>query len=413
MGPRKDIQIDEEFQALISPLSDEERQQLQSNLIEEGCRDPLVTWNGVLLDGHNRLAICQEFGISYKTAEIALTDRTAAFVWIIKNQFGRRNLTDYQRAELALRLKAVLAEDAKARQRGGRGGALLSPNSDEATTVGRTDDAVAKAAGVGRDTIHKVAKIQADGAPELQDKARAGGVSIHAAAAIATIPDLDEQRRIAELSDKEIVQKAKEIRQRQADERRSERVEAAQALTAESLNGDTLGRFPVIYADPPWRYDFAPTDSRKIENAYPTMDLEDIKALPVDGVCHDDAVLFLWATSPKLPEAFAVMEAWGFTYRTCMVWVKDKIGMGYYARQKHELLLIGARGNLPVPEPGNRPPSVIEAPRGEHSKKPDETYGIIEAMYPEYTRLELFARRTREGWASWGNQVRSTTSTNA
>ena len=135
------------------------------------------------------------------------------------------------------------------------------------------------------------------------------------------------------------------------------------------------------------------------------MTLDEICALPVSGVAASDAVLFLWATSPKLPEAFRVLEAWGFTYKTCMVWVKDKIGMGYYARQKHELLLIATRGNIPTPAPSDRPPSVIEATRLEHSAKPIEFYEAIERMYPTLERLELFSRSPRHGWAVWGNQA--------
>ncbi len=163
------------------------------------------------------------------------------------------------------------------------------------------------------------------------------------------------------------------------------------------------GVYNLIYADPPWTYEFSQTHSREIENQYPTMKLEDIREIAVPVA--DDAVLFLWATSPKVTEAASVIEAWGFTYRTCMVWVKDKIGMGYYARQRHELLFIAIRGTPPVPEPANRPDSVISAPRQEHSRKPEQVYGIIEAMYPGYEKLELFARKQREGWTPWGNEI--------
>src|SRR5690606_19179833 len=101
-----------------------------------------------------------------------------------------------------------------------------------------------------------------------------------------------------------------------------------------------------------------------------------------------------------------VIDAWGFDYRTCMVWVKDRIGMGYYARQRHELLLIAKRGNFPVPDPEDRPDSVIDAPLGQHSAKPDVVYELIERMYPTVERkVELFARRPRDGWAAWGNQA--------
>jgi N6-adenosine-specific RNA methylase IME4 len=134
------------------------------------------------------------------------------------------------------------------------------------------------------------------------------------------------------------------------------------------------------------------------------MTLDDICALGVGELAADDAVLFMWATSPKLAEAMRVIEAWGFTYRTCAVWVKDKIGMGYYVRQQHELLLIAARGELPVPQPADRVSSVIHADRTEHSAKPEEFYELIEGMYPEYRRIELFSRAPRDGWEGWGNQ---------
>lgn len=169
-------------------------------------------------------------------------------------------------------------------------------------------------------------------------------------------------------------------------------------------------RYAILYVDPPWQYEGAESGTRQIENQYGTMPLDDIKRLKVPAA--DDAVLFFWVTSPKLADGLAVLRAWEFDYRTCMVWVKDKIGMGYYARQQHELLLIAKRGELPVPAPENRPSSVFDGTRSEHSAKPEHVYELIEAMYPEYERsedatdfCELFARGTRKGWAPWGNEV--------
>lgn len=193
------------------------------------------------------------------------------------------------------------------------------------------------------------------------------------------------------------------------DEKRQERVENILRITEENKElNEGLGVFNLIYADPPWHYEHVETENRAIENHYPTMNLLDILNMPIYKLANDDAVLFLWATSPKLFEAMAVMGAWGFNYRTCMVWVKDKIGMGYYARQRHELLLIGTRGTLPVPLPSNRPDSVIESPRGQHSEKPVKAYELIEKMYPEYRKIELFSRNIREGWHGWGNQYGDT-----
>lgn len=170
-------------------------------------------------------------------------------------------------------------------------------------------------------------------------------------------------------------------------------------------------RYAILYADPPWRYDFAETaESRQVENQYGTMSLEAIKALPVPAAA--DCVLFMWATSPKLPEAVDVVRAWGFGYKTCAVWVKDKIGMGYYFRQQHELLFVAVRGEPPVPLPALRPSSVITGERGTHSAKPSVVYDLIETMYPEYDRsddhtefCELFQREPRKGWDGWGNEA--------
>src|SRR5262249_45248103 len=128
-------------------------------------------------------------------------------------------------------------------------------------------------------------------------------------------------------------------------------------------------------------------------------------ALPIPSLASPDAALFMWTTVPHLRESFQVLDAWGFEYKTNIVWVKDKIGLGYFVRNQHELLLVATRGDMPSPSPANRPPSVISAPRREHSRKPDEAYEIIERMYPTLPKIELFARKTGAGWAAGGNEV--------
>jgi N6-adenosine-specific RNA methylase IME4 len=120
----------------------------------------------------------------------------------------------------------------------------------------------------------------------------------------------------------------------------------------------------------------------------------------------DNAVLFLWAVNCLLPEVLELISAWGFTYKTNLVWVKPSIGLGYWARNRHELLLFATRGQIDLPEPGQAPDSVIEAERGRHSQKPEQAYQLIETAYPHLSKLELFARGTpRPGWQTWGNQA--------
>lgn len=218
-------------------------------------------------------------------------------------------------------------------------------------------------------------------------------------------PQIEWQVAPEPLDDDTILAMSREIMRERSEQRRAERIERITTISQNNGDLDGIGPFNVIYADPPWRYEYIETESRAIENQYPTMTLDAICALPVGDIAADDCVLLMWATSPKLAEAMQVLEAWGFNYRTCMVWVKDKIGMGYYARQQHELLLIAARGELPTPLPENRPSSVFYGERTEHSRKPETAYELVERMYPEYKRVELFARNKRDGWQTWGNQA--------
>jgi N6-adenosine-specific RNA methylase IME4 len=247
--------------------------------------------------------------------------------------------------------------------------------------------------------------VQETGTPELIAAVERGQVSVSAAADVATLPQ-EQQAEIVAKGEKDILAAAKEIREKRGAIRREERVNRINeiALGNQPLSGSMDRLFPVVYADPPWRYEHSQTANREIENHYPTMTLEEICALPVGDIVTPDSILFLWTTSPKLEESMQVIAAWGFTYRTCLVWVKDKIGMGYYARQRHELLLVAKRGSIPVPDTDARFDSVIECPRVEHSKKPDVVYGMIDKMYPHFDKVELFARQTTDGWYTWGNQ---------
>jgi N6-adenosine-specific RNA methylase IME4 len=191
---------------------------------------------------------------------------------------------------------------------------------------------------------------------------------------------------------------------------RHERVKNHQDTVSErvakvALDACKLGRFSLILADPPWDDEFGP-GSRSIENHYPTMNFEDICALPVSDIAHDRAVLFLWATPSMIEMALTTARSWGFEYRTQMVWVKPSIGLGKYVRQRHELLLICRRGDHPAPDATRLPDSVIEAPRGKHSEKPEVFFEIIERMYPSAEKIELFRRGpARDGWVAWGAET--------
>jgi N6-adenosine-specific RNA methylase IME4 len=135
------------------------------------------------------------------------------------------------------------------------------------------------------------------------------------------------------------------------------------------------------------------------------MTLEEICALEVGDIAADDAVLYLWATAPMVMQAGAVIEAWGFAYRTNFVWIKDKIGMGYHDRNQHELLLVAKRCAIPPPAVEDRVSSIVYADPAEHSAKPVVFHELIERFYPTLPKIELFSRAQRPGWDAWGNQL--------
>jgi N6-adenosine-specific RNA methylase IME4 len=126
----------------------------------------------------------------------------------------------------------------------------------------------------------------------------------------------------------------------------------------------------------------------------------------VASIAADDCALFCWATVPMLPHALVVVAAWGFDYRTHWIWEKDRIGTGYWNRNKHELLLLGIKGDIPAPAPGSQWPSLIEAAVGAHSAKPDDFLEMIDAYFPTLPKIELNRRGPpRQGWTAWGNEA--------
>jgi N6-adenosine-specific RNA methylase IME4 len=174
-------------------------------------------------------------------------------------------------------------------------------------------------------------------------------------------------------------------------------------------------RFRTILADPPWQFTnrtgkVAPEHRRL--SRYSTLSMEEIITLPVDRITTETAHLYLWVPNALLPEGMMVLEAWGFSYKTNLIWHKvrkdggsDGRGVGFYFRNVTEIILFGVKGkNARTLAPGRSQVNLLATRKREHSRKPDEQYGIIEACSPG-PRLELFGRGVRKGWATWGNQA--------
>jgi N6-adenosine-specific RNA methylase IME4 len=166
-------------------------------------------------------------------------------------------------------------------------------------------------------------------------------------------------------------------------------------------------RYRIVLADPPWRYDHCRSNCRKVERWYPTLTGEQIAAMPVQDIVTRDALLYLWVTAPKLRVGMDVLEAWGFAYVTGAIWDKEIIGKGYHFRGQHEHILVGKRGRPGTPARADLMSSVIRARRTAHSRKPGAAYELIERAHPQASKIELFARARRPGWAAWGDEVPS------
>jgi len=358
--------IDKSIKSLIPPLAPEEYEGLEKSIVAEGCRDALVLWDEVLLDGHNRLEICQKHDIKFKVQQVkGIADKEQAKTWVITNQFSRRNLAPIQRVELALKLEEIFQKQAKENEkRGGNSGKVGRQISDNPVD---TKKELAKVAGVSHDTIHKGKAILKNASQETKEKLRRGESSIN--------------REYIKLKRDEIKK------------------------NAPSPSQFPSGKYRVIYADPPWSYgNTMPEGTTQPTDHYPCMTLDKICELPIKDIAEDNAVLFLWVTSPLLEESFQVIKSWGFKYKTSFVWDKVKHNMGHYNSVRHEFLLVCVRGSC---QPDNLKlfDSVISEERTEHSKKPKVFYEIIETIYTHGNRIELFSRKKREGWKAYGNQL--------
>jgi N6-adenosine-specific RNA methylase IME4/ParB-like chromosome segregation protein Spo0J len=345
-------------------MEESEYRAFLADVAERDLTTPLaITREGMVLDGHHQLRAALELGLPQVPVRIVAPEDE--FAYMLKAVLRRRNLTPSQRAAVALEFadyETRLAQG-KGRQRAN----LRHGCSEVANLPPRSERVCEYVAGVGSvapRTAQDAITVK-EGDPDLFEQVKMGRTPVHRA--------------------------ARQVRQRRLRERLAQ---------APPLPADV---FDLIYADPPWASP-NPDSDWSAENHYVTMAHEQIKALAVPAA--DDAVLFLWALACQLPQALEVIEAWGFRYVAEAVWVKQSIGLGSWVRYRHEPLLIAVRGTMRAPDPELRFDSVIEAPRREHSRKPDEAYERIERAYPECSKLELFARgKPRPGWSAWGNEV--------
>jgi N6-adenosine-specific RNA methylase IME4 len=395
--------IDDEFKKLIPALLPDEYKLLEANIIRDGCHEPLSVWNGILVDGHNRYGICQRHGIEFDTRAIAFESRDHAKVWIGERQLGRRNLTDDQRTMIAddvraFRSKVAVADKLK-KARAVKAGSMEA----DSAPIERTRKVVATDYDLPEKKLRHAAAIK-KAAPEVAAMVRAGAVSLTEGRKLAGLP-CDSRKTAVDA-----VARGTDVRTAV----RGAKKEGYNARIAATKSKPLEGTYRIIYADPPWKYVGlnGADEYGHAEAHYKCLDDRQLcEYRPGDGqrlvkdVVDQDAVLFLWVTSPLMIRCAKIIEAWGFEYKAMFVWDKGKHVMGHYNSVRHELLLICTRGSC-KPDVPKLLPSVQSIKRsGKHSEKPHEFYKIIEDLYTYGRKLELFSRTPRAGWESEGNEA--------
>jgi len=402
------ITIDPEFQSLIPPLSAEERAELERNLVAwGGAREPLVTWSGLLLDGHNRFEICTRLDLfmEERIATKDVVDRDTAIIWIGKNQLGRRNLSSITRIELAIKVTEATARRAKANQAHGQTGPgrTLSTVSEKALEPLDVTAEVARVAGVSYTTASKGIQILKASTPEeIKSAVHSGDLSITAGHdGVRALNRMPETRR-AEVLERFGADPKSDIRRAIGEVKLAAKRELAEEIRANPIVTPD-GRYQVIVSDPPWKYDTRAEDtSHRGKNQYPDMTTEEICGLPVASLAQDDCILWLWTTNAFMRDAYRCLDAWGFREKTILTWDKELIGLGDWLRNVTEHCILAVKGQ-PVVSLTNQT-TIIREKRREHSRKPLAFYEMVEALCPG-SKLEMFARTPRDGWASWGAET--------
>lgn len=357
-----------------------EFEQLVADIKANGVREPVITYEGKILDGRNRFKAANAAGVEVPTKEYSGDDPLG---FVISLNLHRRHLSESQRAMVAATIATL-----------GQG----KPANLPVKPV--TQAEAAERMQVSERSVRAAAKVRDEGAPELADAVRSGAVSVSAAADVAELPKA-EQAEIVAKGEREILEAAKRIRQEKAEARREEN---AAKLAAAPPPPD--GKYRVIVIDPPWQMEKIERDvaPNQVAFDYPTMDADQLRAFPVGEWADDDCHLFCWTTHKHLPLAIELVAAWGFRYVLAMVWHKPGGFQPFGLPQYNCEFVVYARRGSPQFVDTKAFNCCFEAPRREHSRKPDEFYDVIRRVTAG-PRIDVFSREERDGFDTWGNEA--------
>lgn len=390
-------------------MSEREFNDLVEDIDANGLREPIwLHRDGRIIDGRNRHRACMEIlsagGSQYaKHAEPVFRtyegDDAGLVSFVVSLNLHRRHLNEAQRSMVANRI----ANMGHGRPAVKGANLPLFSDAEESSPPPVSIAQAAEMLNVSERSVKSARKVQERGIPELVEKVDAGEVAVSTAAVIADIPEEEQREVIAADDEKEIIRRAKEIKQRRKLE--------ARERTPEPVDEPIPppdGKFQCIVIDPPWpmqkiERDERPNQGRTLD--YPVMSLEDIadeRHVPVRTLAADDCHIYLWVTHKFLPAGLNLLEEWGFRYQCVMTWRKN-VGITPFSwMYDTEHVLFGRKGNLKLQQLGLR--LSFEAPVRGHSVKPDVFYERVIQASPG-PRVEMFSRTVREGFVPWGNEV--------
>jgi len=366
--------------------------ELAESISKIGLLNPVtVTRKNVLVAGLHRLMAAKSLGWTEIEANIIDADGLYAELAEIDENLIRNELHYIDRGNQLARRKEIYEE-------------LYPETKREATLKQYRNEIIAerekpsfvsdtaKKLNVSNRTIETELQIAKNILPEVQEVIKEKDIPKTQALKIARM-EPEQQVKIA---------------QKIANDGAKSIIDARRLIKKEEVNDvpKVDGKYRIIYADPPWQYGDKLTDGYgAADNHYPTMSIQELCELPIKELADENAVLFLWVTSPMLEECFEVIKAWGFKYKTSFVWDKVKHNMGHYNSVRHELLLVCTKGSC-LPDNNKLFDSVVSIERSDkHSEKPEYFREIIDALYPYGKKIELFARKKVNGWDVWGNQI--------
>jgi len=390
------ITVDNELKSYIRPLKDEEYEKLKESILIEGIRDPLVVWQGILLDGYHRYKIAQEHGLDYKTVEVELPDRDTAKEWILVNQLGRRNLTEqeasYYRGKLYSARKQSHGGDRKS-------------SCQNVNLIGTAEE-LGSQYGVSERTIirdEQFSKAVDKVANEIGEEARNAILSGQAKVPKESVEQLIEIKQVAPEFIEPVLKGEITLSKAIQETKRKQVIEKLNNIETKEVK-ELEGIYDVVVIDPPWpiekiERDIAPN---QVKLDYPTMTIDEIKELKIP--CADNCHVWLWTTQKYLPLALDLLEAWDLKYVCTFVWHKpggfQPFGLPQY---NCEFALYARRGSPEFIDFKNFM-ACFEAPRGAHSEKPDLFYDLIRRVTAG-RRLDMFNRRKIEGFETWGKEA--------